>query len=93
MFNLARDQQVKVVKVAQDQTDTRPYWQRQQRTLQGWEFHRRAVQAWKKRNPEKNHLHGKRHRDKQRELYGADATKTATAWIKRASLWNEIQGL
>ena len=73
--------------------DTRPYWQRQKRTVEGWQGHIEAVKQWKLRNPDKNNEHKRRHARKQVLKYGQRTDRNDEAWIERAIRWNEAQGV
>lgn len=69
--------------------DTRPYWQRQGRSVEGWAKHRRQVQDWKKRNPEATRAHSMTFRSKRKAKYGFREIKTDLQWIKVAEEFNE----
>lgn len=69
--------------------DTRPYWQRDGRTVEGWAKHRRQVQDWKKRHPEKNRAHGQTYRDRMEAKYGRRKIVRHLDYIRIAEEFNE----
>jgi len=70
--------------------DTRPYWQRQGRSVEGWAKHRRQVQDWKRRNPEKDRAHVKAYYARNRAKYGrCKISRTHLNYIDMAERFNE----
>ena len=69
--------------------DTRPYWQRDGRTVEGWAKHRQQVQDWKRRNPEKNRVHCLRYLDKMQAKYGKRKMGGHLDYIRVAKEFNE----
>ena len=69
--------------------DTRPYWQRDGRTVEGWAKHRQQVQDWKRRNLEKNRAYCQTQRDRMEAKYGKRKMSRHLDFIKIAEKFNE----
>lgn len=78
------------MKPAPNQTDDRPYWVRQKRTLKGWLGHIEAVKRWKHRNVQAHNRHCVTQYHRRKAQYGAGAIYgNDLAYIEKAKKFNE----